>query len=116
MVQWPVERAARRLAMECPSKLDVEAYLRAMRETMEAKLRQVAKAVNAAPDGAWINGSEMEVRDIFGELRREAFEKALQMRLDAAQAAFSPGGPGERETAVKQGLGNSAHAHGQRPD
>ena len=102
--------------MECPSKLDVEAYLRNMRETMEAKLRQVAKAVNTAPDGAWINGSEMEVRDIFGELRRAAFEMAVQMRVDAAQAAFSPGGPGKRETAVKQGPGDPAHTYGQRPD
>ena len=102
--------------MEGPVQLDVEAYLRKMRETMETKLRQVARAVNAAPDGAWINGSEMEVRDIFGELRRAAFEMALQMRVDAAQAAFSPGGPGKREAAVKQGPGDPAHAHGQRPD
>jgi hypothetical protein len=90
------------MAMEGLSKLDVEAYLGKMRETMEGKLRQVAAAVNAAPDGSWINGSEMEVRDVFGELRREAYETALQMRMDAAQAAFSPGGPGQREASAEQ--------------
>ena len=31
-----------------------------------------------------------EVRDLFAELRQEAFEKALQMRTDAAEAAFPP--------------------------
>ena len=89
--------------MECPAKLDVEAFLMTMRETVESRLRRVAELVNAAPDGSWINASEMEVRDVFGELRRTACETALQMRLDAAQAAFSPGGPGRREAAVEQG-------------
>ena len=89
--------------MECSSKLDVEAYLGKMWEMMEVKLRQVAAAVNAAPDGSWINGSEMEVRDLFGQMRREAYETALQMRVDAAQAAFSPGGPCQREASVEQG-------------
>lgn len=85
------------------TKLDVDAYVRQMREKMEDKLRRVGEAVNAAPDGAWINGSEIEVRDLFADLRQEAYEKALQMRMDAAQAAFSPGGSGDREAAGEQG-------------
>jgi hypothetical protein len=89
--------------MECPAKLDVDAFVTKMREEMELKLRRVGELVNAAPDGSWINASEMEVRDVFGELRRTAYETALQMRLDAAQAAFSPGGPSRREAVVKQG-------------
>lgn len=85
------------------TQLDVEAYVRQMREQVEAQLRRVAQAVNAAPDGAWINASEMEVRDLFADLRQGAYEKALQMRMDAAQAAFSPGGPCDRQASGEQG-------------
>ena len=65
-----------------------------MRQEMEACLREVGQAVNAAPDEAWINGREMTVRDVFARMRQRAYETARQMRLDAAPAAFSPGGPG----------------------
>ena len=61
-----------------------------------------AQAVNNAPDGAWINAREMKIRDVFADLRRETYEKALQMRLDATQAAFSPGGQGKRKAAAEQ--------------
>ncbi len=63
-----------------------------MREITQAMLREVAEAVNNAPDGAWINGSEMQVRDRLAVFRRKALEKALQMGTDAAQATFFPGG------------------------
>ena len=86
------------------TKLDVDAYVQQMREKMEEKLRRVGEAVNAAADGAWIDGSEMEVRDLFADLRQEAYETALQMRMDAAQAAFSPGGPRDRPAAGEQGV------------
>ena len=70
--------------------LDREAYLAAMRQKMEAMLGQVADAVNNAPDGAIIAGSEYQVRDLFATLRQQSFELALQMRTNAAEAAFSP--------------------------
>ena len=57
---------------------------------MEAMLGQVADAVNDAAPGHIISGSEEQVRDLFAELRQQAFEKALQMRMDAAEAAFPP--------------------------
>lgn len=63
-------------------------------------LAGVADAVNQAPDGHIITASEERVRDLFGELRQQAYEKALQMRIDAAQAAFSPSdGGGDRKEA-----------------
>jgi|WetSurMetagenome_2_1015567.scaffolds.fasta_scaffold156046_2 hypothetical protein len=100
--------------MDGDSKLLVEAYLQRMQDKTEALLRGVAEAVNAAPDGAWINGSEMQVRDLFADLRQEAYETALQMRLDVKQAAFSPGEPGGRSAAAEQGSGQPQHADGQR--
>ena len=87
--------------MEPMPKFDREAYLSQMRLQMEAMLGQVADAINNAPDGAIIAGSECQVRDLFGTLRQQAFEVGLQMRIDAAEAAFSPSaGSGDRQKAA----------------
>jgi hypothetical protein len=90
--------------MEGPNRIATDAYVQQMRERMELTLRRVAQAVNDAPDGAWINGSEWPVFHEFNDLRRDAFERALQMRADAAASAFSPDGrPGQRQTQDQQG-------------
>ena len=89
--------------MDGPNQISAEAYLARMRQTVEDTLRQVAAAVNDAPDGAWINDSEWQVFAAFTDLRRAAYEQALQMRADAAASAFSPGGPGERPPPSQQG-------------
>jgi len=57
---------------------------------VEELLGKVADAVNAAAPGQIITGSEEKVRDLFADLRRQAFEQAVQMRMDAAEAAFPP--------------------------
>jgi hypothetical protein len=89
--------------MVTSAQVTPQAFVEAMRPQTEEMLRQVMAAVNAAPDGAWINGSEMPVRDLLGEYRRTVFEKALQMKTNAAEGAFSPGGPGHRQTDEGQG-------------
>jgi hypothetical protein len=61
-----------------------------MRQRVEEVLGKVADAVNDATAGHVINGSEEQVRDLFAKLRQDAFEQALQMRMDAAEAAFPP--------------------------
>jgi len=71
-------------------KLDRDVYLTQMRQQMETILGQVADAINNAPDGHIISGSENQVRDLFANLRERAFELGLQMRVNAAEAAFSP--------------------------
>lgn len=76
--------------MESPAKLSRDEFVTLMRERLEAALGKVADAVNGAPAGRVIAGSEEEVRDIFAGLRKEAFETALQMRIDAAEAVFPP--------------------------
>lgn len=85
------------------NRISPEAYLVRMRERMEAALRRVADAVNAAPDGSWINDSEWQVFAEFNDLRRDAYEAALQMRADAAASGFSPGGPVGRQAEGEQG-------------
>jgi hypothetical protein len=83
--------------MDADAKLSREEFIQAMRAKMEAMLGQVADAVNEAPPGYVISGSEEQVRDLFTDLQREAYEKAVQMRINAAEAAFPPSeGPEHR--------------------
>ena len=70
--------------------LSPEALLEALRGRFEELCKGIADAVNQAPQGQVINHSEEKVRDLFAELRRQAFQTALQMKVDAAEAAFSP--------------------------
>jgi len=53
-------------------------------------LSSVMEAVNRAPDGDWIGGSEEQVRNLAAEFRERVFQQAIQGRIDAAEAAFSP--------------------------
>ncbi len=76
--------------MESPPKLSRDEFITQMRAKMEAMLGQVADAINEAPPGQVISGSEEQVRDLFADLRQQAFETGLQMRVNAAEAAFSP--------------------------
>lgn len=82
--------------MDGLAKLDREELVRRMREDFERTMREVADAVNDAPDGHLIDGSEERVRDVLGEFRRRSFQTAAQMRVEAteASAAFPPGGAG----------------------
>ncbi len=70
-----------------------EQFVESMREEVEQYLKQVMEAVNRAPDGAWISGSEEQVRDIAAAMRQRIFEQAVQKRVDAAEAAFPPSAP-----------------------
>jgi hypothetical protein len=76
--------------MESAPKLSRDEFIKQMREKMEVMLGQVADAINEAPPGRIISGSEEQVRDLFADLRKQAFETGLQMRVNAAEAAFSP--------------------------
>jgi len=71
-------------------KVHPEEFIESMRGEVEQYLKQVMEAVNDAPDGNWIAGSEEQVRDIVGKMRQRCFEQAIQKRVDAAEAAFSP--------------------------
>ena len=76
--------------MSGTSKVSRDEYVARMQSQVEEYLASVMEAVNGAPDGAWIAGSEERVRDLSAEFRRQAFERAVQMRVDAAEAAFPP--------------------------
>lgn len=76
--------------MDALPKLSREQYIEAMKSKAEKLLGDVADAVNAAPNGQIINASEEKVRDLFADFRKAAYEAAIQARIDAAEAAFSP--------------------------
>ncbi len=82
--------------MDRLAQIDRDALVRRVREEFERTMRAVADAVNAAPDGHLIDGSEERCRDALGEFRRRGYEAAVQMRVEATEAdpAFPPGGPG----------------------
>jgi hypothetical protein len=90
--------------MEPVPLLSREAYVEAMRTQLEDVLGRVADAVNGAPPGRVIAGSEEQVRDLFADFRRQAYELAVQMRVEAAEAASPPSGrPADRPAPAAQG-------------
>jgi hypothetical protein len=70
-----------------------EEFVESMREEVDEYLKQIMDAVNEAPDGEWIAGSEEQVRDLVAAMRQHVFERAVQKRVDAAEAAFPPSAP-----------------------
>ena len=76
--------------MESTPRMSRDEFINAMRKTMEEALGRVADAINDALPGQIISGSEEQVRDLFADLRQQAYEMGLQMRLNAAEAAFPP--------------------------
>ncbi len=70
--------------------MDKQEYVSRMQAECRQIMEQIADAVNAAPTGNVISGSEMQVRDLMAELRRKAFETAVQMRIDFTESNFSP--------------------------
>ena len=98
--------------MDGLSRLNREELVCRMREDFERTMLKVADAVNDAPEGHLIDGSEEQVRDLLGDFRRRAFETATQMRVEATETspAFSPG----EEPADSSRGGDSLDAQLQR--
>jgi hypothetical protein len=86
--------------------LSADALRDQLRDRFERLCRDVAAAVNRAPAGAVINGSEEEVRDLLADFRTATYQAALQLRTDAAQAAFPPSAaPPDGQAPPEQGPG-----------
>ena len=77
------------MATELP-RLDRERYRELMRVEFERVLEEVADAVDDAAVGRVIRESEEPSRDALDHFRQVAYEKALQLKVDAAEAAFPP--------------------------
>ena len=76
--------------MDALPKLDREAYRQQMRAEFERVLNEVADAIDEAPQGRVIRDSEERARDALDRFRQVAYEKAMQGKIKAAEAAFPP--------------------------
>ena len=110
--------------MDGLAKIDRDELVRRMREDFEKTMREVADAVNDAPDGHLIDGSEQRVHDLLGDFRRRSYQTAAQMRVEATEASadFSPGqagtgqpGPGGPLDALLQRPGGASPAAFRKP-
>jgi len=95
--------------------MDKQEYMSRMQAEFRRIMEQVADAVNAAPTGNVISGSEMQVRDLMAEFRRKAFETAVQMRVDSTESTFSPSPGLVGQTQGKEGAGIARDDQRQRP-
>jgi hypothetical protein len=83
-----------------------DALLEQLRGRFEQLCQDVAAAVNAAPAGQVINASEEKVRDLLADFRRATYQAAVQLRTDAAQAAFPPSAArADGQAPAEQGAG-----------
>jgi hypothetical protein len=64
-----------------------------LRRDFEQLCRDVTAAVNQAAPGRVITDSEEEIRDLLARFRQRTYQAAVQLRLEAAQAAFPPSDP-----------------------
>lgn len=94
--------------------MDAEAFAARMQAEFQRVMKEVAAAVNAAPTGNVISGSEMQVRDVMAEFRRKAFETAVQMRIDSTESSFSPSAGRVGQAQGQQGAVRAKHANRQR--
>jgi len=86
--------------------LSADALLQLLRGRFEQLCQDVAQAVNQAPAGQVINASEEKVRDLLADFRQATYQAAIQLRTDAAQAAFPPSAPStDRNAFAEQGAG-----------
>jgi hypothetical protein len=85
--------------MDTSPRVSPQQFAESMKQEFEEFAKEVMEAVNDAPDGQWIAGSEERVRDLSAEMRRKIFERAVQQRVDAAEAAFPPSAPSDDRQA-----------------
>ena len=71
-------------------KLDREKLREQVLAEFERVVEEVADAVDDAPAGRVIRDSEEQARDALDRFRQVVYEKALQGKINAAQAAFPP--------------------------
>ena len=67
-----------------------------LRRDFEQLCRDVTAAVNQAAPGRVITDSEEKVRDLLARFRQQTYQTAVQLRLEAAQAAFPPSDPSQQ--------------------
>ncbi len=70
--------------------VEFERWAEAMQSEFDAFLRQTWTAMNAARKGRWIADTEEVMVQARDRLGRCAYQKLLQLRIEAGEEAFSP--------------------------
>lgn len=70
--------------------IDRQQLEKLLKDDFQRCIAEVAEAIDTARVGAIIDDSEEPVRMATSRLRQVIFQKAIQMKTDAAEAAFSP--------------------------
>lgn len=73
-------------------RLDREKLREQLLREFDQVVAEVADAVDEAPAGRVIRDSEEKARDALDRFRQAVYQQALQGKIDAAEAAFSPSG------------------------
>jgi hypothetical protein len=102
--------------MEGLSQLDKVEFEARMQAECRRIMGLIADAVNQAPTGNVISGSEMQVRDLMAELRQKAYQTAVQMRVDSHESTFSPSEGRGGSAAKEQGTCQPQRDDVQRAD
>jgi hypothetical protein len=90
--------------MDSQPQASADDLIARMRQQFEKLCQDVTQAVNAAAPGRVLTDSEEKVRDLLARFRQQTFQAAVQLRLEAAQAAFPPSDPPhQRQTPAQQG-------------
>jgi hypothetical protein len=71
-------------------KLDREALMQELLAEAERTVHEVADAVDDASAGRVIRDSEEKARDALDRFRQVVYERVMQAKVDAAEAAFPP--------------------------
>ena len=71
-------------------KLDRKKLMRELLAEAERTVNEVADAVDDAPAGRVIRDSEEKARDSLDRFRQVVYERVVQAKVDAAEAAFPP--------------------------
>jgi hypothetical protein len=84
--------------VESLPKLDRDKLRGQLLREFDQVVAEVADAVDEAPVGRVIRDSEEPARDALDRFRQVVYQRVLQAKVDAAEAAFPPSGQsGERK-------------------
>ena len=105
--------------------VEFERWAEAMQGAFDAFLRETWTAMNAARKGRWIADTEEVMVEARNRLGRCAYEKLLQLRIEAGEKSFFPsrprpgleeqGRPGLEEQS-RPGLAEQGPQGGNSPD
>jgi riboflavin biosynthesis pyrimidine reductase len=71
-------------------KITASQLKKTLKEEFDGLINEVVEAVNQAQPGRIIADSEEQVRQASALFRRRLYERALQLRQQHSEAAFSP--------------------------